>query len=238
MAVIGGGDSAVLDALELAEAGSPVTLVHRSPHLTARRDLVERVRSEGRITEMAGWTLDTLVGSDRLQGVEVSNRSTGEHRRLDVGGLVLKLGRRAVRRIWCGTNWISVPTAGSSSTPSSAPRIRGHSPLGTWSRAPMSASQRQSARARSLPAPSSAYLESSPMRPLACQRQRRSSTLLLNRPTRDGEPAIRRGTGHGHGSDPRPPSQQRRAVGSRRRRPRGRRVTMPWLRPRSETLTS
>jgi thioredoxin reductase len=93
MAVLGGGDSAVLDALELAEAGSPVTLVYRSPHLTSRRDLVERVRSEDRITEMAGWTLDVLVGSDRLQGVDVSDRTTGEHRRLDVGGVVLKLGR-------------------------------------------------------------------------------------------------------------------------------------------------
>ena len=93
MAVIGGGDSAVLDALELAGTGSPVTLVHRSPHLTARRDLVERVRSEVRITEMAGWSLNRLVGSDRLEGVAISDRSTGEHRRLDVGGVVLKLGR-------------------------------------------------------------------------------------------------------------------------------------------------
>jgi thioredoxin reductase (NADPH) len=93
MAVIGGGDSAALDALELAGAGSSVTLVHRSPHLTARRDLVERVRSEVRITQMAAWTLDMLVGAERLQGVDVSDRSTGEHRRLDVGGVVLKLGR-------------------------------------------------------------------------------------------------------------------------------------------------
>jgi thioredoxin reductase (NADPH) len=92
MAVFGGGDSAVLDALALAEAGSPVTLVHRSPRLTARGDLVERVRSEGRITEMAGWTLDRLVGSDRLQGIDLSG--SGGRQRLDVNGVVLKLGRQ------------------------------------------------------------------------------------------------------------------------------------------------
>jgi len=80
-------------SLALAATGSPVTLVHRSPHLTARRDLVERVRTDGRITEMAGWNLDKLVGSDRLQGIDVSDSSTGEHRRLDVRGVVLKLGR-------------------------------------------------------------------------------------------------------------------------------------------------
>jgi thioredoxin reductase (NADPH) len=93
MAVFGGGDSAALDALALAATGSPVTLVHRSPLLTARRDLVERVRAEDRITEMAGWTLDRLVGSDRLQGIDVSDSGTGEHQRLDVRGVVFKLGR-------------------------------------------------------------------------------------------------------------------------------------------------
>ncbi|MGB7052312.1 MAG: NAD(P)/FAD-dependent oxidoreductase [Acidimicrobiales bacterium] len=93
MAVFGGGDSAVLDALALAAEGSAVTLVHRSPHLTARQDLVERVRSQSLITEMAGWDLDTLIGSDDLQGVEVLNGRTSERRRLDVKGVVLKLGR-------------------------------------------------------------------------------------------------------------------------------------------------
>jgi thioredoxin reductase (NADPH) len=92
MAVFGGGDSAALDALALASAGSPVTLVHRSPQLTARPDLVERVRSEGRITEMAGWALGTLVGPGQLEGVEVTD-GAGERRRLDVQGAVLKLGR-------------------------------------------------------------------------------------------------------------------------------------------------
>jgi len=94
VAVIGGGDSAALDALGLAEAGSVVTLVHRSPDLTARADLAERVRSEDRITEMGGWALERLVGSDDLQAIDVSSPSSGEHRRLDVGGVVLKLGRQ------------------------------------------------------------------------------------------------------------------------------------------------
>ncbi len=93
MAVMGGGDSAVLDALALADAGSPVTLVHRSLQLTARRDLVDRVRSSTHITEMAGWTLETLVGSDHLRGVRLSNSTTGADRQLDVNGVVLKLGR-------------------------------------------------------------------------------------------------------------------------------------------------
>ena len=93
MAVLGGGDSAALDALALAEAGSAVTLVHRSPDLTARRDVVQRVRSEDRITEMGGWALQRIIGSDHLEAVDVSSTGSGEHRRLDVRGIVLKLGR-------------------------------------------------------------------------------------------------------------------------------------------------
>src|SRR5438477_7259763 len=58
--VIGGGDSATLDAVELAAAGSRVTLVHRAKGLTARDDVVERVRHEPRIEELAGWELDAL----------------------------------------------------------------------------------------------------------------------------------------------------------------------------------
>jgi thioredoxin reductase (NADPH) len=94
-AVFGGGDSALLDALALAEGGSPsVYLVHRELRVTARKDITGRFRSDSRITDLAGWELEKLVGSDHLEGVEVINHGTGEHRRLDVGGAVFKLGRR------------------------------------------------------------------------------------------------------------------------------------------------
>jgi thioredoxin reductase (NADPH) len=91
--VVGGGDSAVLDALALAETGSAVTLMRRSAVLTARHDLVDRVRSDARITELAGWEIESLAGSERLDGVTVRSTSGGELRHLEVHRLVLKLGR-------------------------------------------------------------------------------------------------------------------------------------------------
>jgi len=93
MVVVGGGDSAALDALALAEAGSPVTLVHRSPQLSSRHDIAERLRSSDRITELAGWDVDELVGGDQLRSVKVSNPTTGERREIEAGGIDLKLGR-------------------------------------------------------------------------------------------------------------------------------------------------
>jgi thioredoxin reductase (NADPH) len=91
--VIGGGDSGTLDALELARQGSKVWLVHRSDGLTARDDIVEQVRDEARIEDLPGWELESLDGGRRLEGVTVVRRADGERRRLEAGGLVVKIAR-------------------------------------------------------------------------------------------------------------------------------------------------
>jgi thioredoxin reductase (NADPH) len=91
--VVGGGDSATLDALELAEAGSPVTLVHRSEQLRARHDIVARVRLEPRITDLPGWELDAVRGGAGLEQVILVRPATGERRALPACGLVLKISR-------------------------------------------------------------------------------------------------------------------------------------------------
>jgi thioredoxin reductase (NADPH) len=91
--VIGGGDSGTLDALELARAGSSVTLVHRSQALTARHDIVEQVRREPRIDELPGWELASLEGGDRLEAVTLVRHADGERRRVEAGGLVVKIAR-------------------------------------------------------------------------------------------------------------------------------------------------
>jgi thioredoxin reductase (NADPH) len=91
--VVGGGDSATLDALELADTASSVLLVHRSPSLTARRDVIERVRGDSRIVDLPGWELVGLRGGDRLEAAELADRVTGERRLLPAGGVVVKISR-------------------------------------------------------------------------------------------------------------------------------------------------
>ena len=70
VAVIGGGDSATLDALELARKGSKVKLIHRSQKLTARRDILRELETEPGIEDLPGWEFgvrarDGSVGGDR-----------------------------------------------------------------------------------------------------------------------------------------------------------------------------
>jgi len=90
--VIGGGDSASLDALQLARAGSAVKLVHRSQALTARDDIVEQIRRESRIDDLAGWELESLQGGEHLEEA-VLRRADGQRLRLRTDGVVVKIAR-------------------------------------------------------------------------------------------------------------------------------------------------
>ena len=95
VAVIGGGDSATLDALALAGMGSTVKLVHRSEHLTARQDIVRKVHDELAIEELVGWELEALNGTERLEGIQLVRPATGERLPIPVQGLIVKIALRA-----------------------------------------------------------------------------------------------------------------------------------------------
>ena len=90
--VIGGGDSASLDALELARTGSAVALAHRSIALSARNDIVDQIRHEPRIEDLPGWELAALEGDERLEAVVLEHRD-GRRRRVPARGLVVKIAR-------------------------------------------------------------------------------------------------------------------------------------------------
>jgi thioredoxin reductase (NADPH) len=91
--VVGGGDSATLDALELAATASSVKLVHRADHLTARHDIAQRLRQDPRVEDYPGWEVESTAGNERLKEVVLVHRATGERRRVPAGGLVVKISR-------------------------------------------------------------------------------------------------------------------------------------------------
>jgi thioredoxin reductase (NADPH) len=91
--VVGGGDSATLDALFLAPLASSVILAHRSDALTARHDVVARLRAEQRIEDLPGWQVESLRGGDRLEEVVLLRPATGDRRTVPAGGLVVKISR-------------------------------------------------------------------------------------------------------------------------------------------------
>jgi thioredoxin reductase (NADPH) len=94
--VVGGGDSATLDALALAAKGSNVFLAHRSPLLTARHNIVAQVQSEPRIEDLPGWEVSRALGDEHLTEVVLINRAIGTERSVPAGGLVVKISRTPV----------------------------------------------------------------------------------------------------------------------------------------------
>ena len=91
--VVGGGDSATLDALELAATASSVMLVHRTDSLSARGDIQAKVRAEGRIIDLPGWEIESLRGAEHLEEAVLVHHTSGEHRTVAAGGVVVKISR-------------------------------------------------------------------------------------------------------------------------------------------------
>ena len=94
VAVVGGGDTAVQDALLLANACRSVTLIHRRDAFRASPHLVSRAERQENIRILRNYTVQKLLRlGDVLQGVELLNLETEETERLDVDGLFIAVGQ-------------------------------------------------------------------------------------------------------------------------------------------------
>ena len=92
VAIVGGGDTAVADALYLSAICSKVYLIHRRDQFRAAATLVDRVKQAENVELVLDSTVVGLSGEDRLTGVTVENKFTHETRELPVGGLFVAVG--------------------------------------------------------------------------------------------------------------------------------------------------
>ncbi len=92
IAVVGGGDSAMEEALFLTRFASTVTIVHRRDTLRASKIMQERAFANDKIRFV--WNAQALevLGDDRVTGLRVRDTLTGEERVLDVTGIFVAIG--------------------------------------------------------------------------------------------------------------------------------------------------
>jgi len=90
--VIGGGDAAAENALLLAEVCPTVTLVHRGKSLRARREFVERLQTSHCITVFKEATVQRILGSDRVEAVEILRAGAIKPFQMAVGGVLIRVG--------------------------------------------------------------------------------------------------------------------------------------------------
>jgi len=94
IAVVGGGDSALEEALFLTKFARSVTLVHRRDELRASKIMQQRALANDKIRFQWNSRVVELHGDSKLEGVDVEDTVTGERSRLDVTGLFVAIGHR------------------------------------------------------------------------------------------------------------------------------------------------
>jgi thioredoxin reductase (NADPH) len=92
--VVGGGDSALEEALFLTKFATGVTLIHRRDSLRASKIMQERARANEKITFRWNTVVTDLVGDAKLEGAKLHDVSTGEDSVLPVTGLFVAIGHR------------------------------------------------------------------------------------------------------------------------------------------------
>lgn len=92
IAVVGGGDSAVEEALFLTRFANSVTLIHRRDTLRASKIMQERVLKNDKMRFAWNSQVTEILGDDKVSGVSVVDTVTGESRVLDVTGVFIAIG--------------------------------------------------------------------------------------------------------------------------------------------------
>ncbi|MDI6709074.1 MAG: FAD-dependent oxidoreductase [Thermoanaerobacterales bacterium] len=99
IAVVGGGDSAIKEALYLARYARSVRVIHRRGELRAARVLQERAFATPNLSFVWQTVVAEVTGSDWVDGVVVRNVASGDLDRLPVEGLVVFAGNRPHSRL-------------------------------------------------------------------------------------------------------------------------------------------
>jgi thioredoxin reductase (NADPH) len=94
IAVAGGGDSAMEEALFLTRFASKVTVVHRRDQLRASRIMADRAMANPTIEFRWNTQINEVLGDTKVSGLGVTDTVTGEMSRLDVTGLFVAIGHR------------------------------------------------------------------------------------------------------------------------------------------------
>ena len=92
IAVVGGGDSAMEEATFLTRFARSVTVIHRRDEFRASKIMLERARTNDKITFLTNTTPIAVEGDTTVTGLRVRNTVTGEESSLPVTGVFVAIG--------------------------------------------------------------------------------------------------------------------------------------------------
>lgn len=93
VAVAGGGDAALQDAIFLSERCRHVYLIHRRDTLRGEAHLESILRARDNVEFVLNSVIEKLEGEQKLSGILVKNKLTGEHTQIALDGLFIAVGQ-------------------------------------------------------------------------------------------------------------------------------------------------
>ena len=106
IAVVGGGDSAMEEAMFLSRFGSSVKLIHRRDSFKASKTMQERVVNNPKIEIIYNSAVDELLGETNLTGLKLKNTVDGSISEIPVDGLFIAIGSDP--RVWLVENQLDL----------------------------------------------------------------------------------------------------------------------------------
>lgn len=100
--VVGGGNSAAMDALLLSRVAKKVTLVHRRDTLRAEKVYDTQLRSGKNVEFRWNSAVTRLLHGDRLTGVRIQNNKNGMEEEIPCDGVFISVGRRPATKLFEG----------------------------------------------------------------------------------------------------------------------------------------
>ena len=91
VAVIGGGNSALQEALLLSDLAKKVYLVQNLDYLTGEQKLAEQLATKDNVEIILGTVVEELLGDGELTGIKVK-KNTGEDFKIDIDGMFVAVG--------------------------------------------------------------------------------------------------------------------------------------------------
>ena len=92
VAVCGGGDAGVTEALYMTKLASKVILLEAEPALTATPVLQDRASENPKLDIRCGVRVEEILGDKHVEAVSISNVSTGVREKLEVDGVLVYIG--------------------------------------------------------------------------------------------------------------------------------------------------
>ena len=110
VAVVGGGDSAMEEAMFLTKFASKVTVVHRRDDFRASPIMLDRARANDKIEFVTNAVVDEVLGDPRMTGLRLRSTTTGETSDLDANAVFIAIGHDPTTKLF--VDWLDHDEAG------------------------------------------------------------------------------------------------------------------------------